>query len=246
MSESSDHYTAALKIDDRESERYYAASLGTKTEQQKQLENLLRARGVKPARIADIACGSGAASHHLSAIFPQAVYTLVDLNDEAIRLARKATEQFHATCLAGNIYDLPLESDSFDLVICWQTLSWLDDPERALRELIRICKPGGWIYASSLFNANHDVDIYSKVMDHTRASTAKGLTYAYNTYAVSSVRRWLEGIVSELEVHEFSIPVDLHYAGRGLGTYTASLQDGRRLQMSAGMLLNWGILELRK
>ena len=63
MSESSDHYTAALKIDDRESERYYAASLGTKTEQQKQLENLLRARGVKPARIADIACGGGTPSH---------------------------------------------------------------------------------------------------------------------------------------------------------------------------------------
>jgi ubiquinone/menaquinone biosynthesis C-methylase UbiE len=246
LSESSDPYTAALKIDDRESERYYAASLGVKTEQQKQLENLLRAHGVQPVWIADIACGGGAASHHLGAMYPRADYTLVDLNDEAVRLARQATQHLQATCLVGNIYDLPLESDGFDLVICWQTLSWLGEPERALRELIRICKPDGRIYASSLFNANHDVDVYSTVQDHTRASAAQGLTYTYNTYAVSSVRRWVDGLVSELEVHEFSIPVDLHHAGKGLGTYTVTLQNGSRLQISAGMLLNWGILEIRK
>ena len=175
MSETSDHYTAALKIDDRESERYYAASLGVKTEQQKLLEELLRKYGLQPARIADIACGGGTASHHLGTMFPHADYTLVDLNDEALRLARKATQHLRATCLLGDIYRLPLESNTCDLVICWQTLSWLDEAERALRELIRICKPGGRIYASSLFNANHDVDVYSTVRDHTRASSAHGL-----------------------------------------------------------------------
>ena len=246
MSESSDHYTAALKIDDRESEHYYAASLGIKTEQQKQLEELLRKRSVQPTQIADIACGGGTASHHLGAMFPHAVYTLVDLNDEAIRLARKATQHLQSTCHIGDIYRLPLESNGFDLVICWQTLSWLGEAERAVQELIRICKPGGRIYASSLFNANHDVDVYSTVRDHTRASAAQGLTYSYNTYAVCSVRRWVEGLVSDLEVHEFSIPVDLHHAGKGLGTYTVTLQNGSRLQISAGMLLNWGILEIRK
>jgi ubiquinone/menaquinone biosynthesis C-methylase UbiE len=246
LSEGPERYTEALKIDDRESERYYASSLGVKTEQQKQLEGLLRAAGMQPTQIADIACGGGAASHHLGAMFPHAGYTLVDLNDEAIRIARKATEHLRATCVVGDIYDLPLDSNSSDLVICWQTLSWLGEPERALRELIRICKPGGRVYASSLYNANHDVDIYSTVRDHTRASAAHGLTYTYNTYAVSSVRRWAEGLVSGMDVHEFSIPVDLHYQGKGLGTHTVTLQNGSRLQISAGMLLNWGILELRK
>ena len=246
MNENSDRYTAALRIDDRETERYYAASLGVKTEQQKRLEELLRNRALRPARIADIACGGGTASHHLSSMFPDAGYTLVDLNEAAMRPARKATEHLRATCVIGDIYRLPLESNSFDLVICWQTLSWLDRAEKAVRELIRICSPGGRVYASSLFNADHDVDVCATVRDHTRASAAQGLTYTYNTYAISTLHRWVDGLVSDFDVHEFSIPVDLHYEGRGLGTYTVTLQDGRRLQFSAGMLLNWGVLDIKK
>lgn len=246
MSESAECYTAALKIDERESERYYAASLRVKTEQQKQLKGLLRNRHLQPKRIADIACGGGAASHRLGAMFPEAPYTLVDLTDEAIGLARQATAHLQAICVVGDIYALPLESNSFDLVICWQTLSWLDRTERALYELTRICRPSGRVYASSLFNSRHHVDVQAIGRDHTRASAAQGQTYTYNAYAISSVRHWVEGTVSELEVHEFSIPVDLHHEGMELVTYTVALQNGGRLQISAGMLLNWGILELRK
>ena len=246
MNESSERYTDALKIDECESARYYGESMLTKSEQQKHLESLLQPIGLQPTRIADIACGGGASSYHLSALYPSAHYTLLDLNEAAVSLARKSTEHLHATCIVSDIYSLPLESDTFDLVICWQTLSWLDEAERALRELIRICKPGGRIYASSLFNMRHDVDVYASVRDHTRASAAHGLQYTYNTYAVSSVRRWVDGLVADFDVHEFSIPVDLGYKGKGLGTYTVTLQGGGRLQISAGMLLNWGILELRK
>ena len=53
-------------------------------------------------------------------------------------------------------------------------------------------------------------------------------------------------LVSDLQLHEFNIPIDLHNASRGLGTYAALMNDGKRLQMSAGMLLNWGILEIIK
>jgi hypothetical protein len=63
---------------------------------------------------------------------------------------------------------------------------------------------------------------------------------------MSSIRRWIGNSVSELAIHEFEIPIDLAPSGRGLGTYTAKLEDGHRLQLSAGMLLNWGILELKK
>jgi SAM-dependent methyltransferase len=148
--------------------------------------------------------------------------------------------------LVGDIYNLALETDSFDLVVCWQTLSWITKPETALRELIRICKPGGTIYVSSLFNAHHDVDIYSTVQDHTRHSTREGLSYSYNTYSVFSVRNWTAGLVSDLQLHAFDISIDLDYMERGLGTHTVRLESGKRLQLSGGMLLNWGILELQK
>lgn len=239
-------YKDALKIDKQESDKYYRSSLEIKTEQQKQLENLLRPLNLQPQSIADIACGGGGTSYHLSALYPHAAYTLIDMNEDAVSLARNATQGLKATYLVGDMYDLPMESDSFDLVVCWQTLSWISKPDVALRELVRICKPGAKVYASSLFNAHHDVDVYSTVMDHTRPSSEQGLSYAYNTYSVSSVRGWVAGLVSQVRMHAFEIPIDLTHAGRGLGTSTVRLEGGGRLQVSAGMLLNWGILEVQK
>ncbi|HLA73882.1 MAG TPA: methyltransferase domain-containing protein [Steroidobacteraceae bacterium] len=241
-----DDYTEALKVDKEASAKYYQSSLARKTEQQKMLERMLAPLALAPANIADIACGGGGSTHHLASLYPKARYTLVDANEDAIAMAREATRGLDAQCTVGDINDLKLETGSFDLVICWQTLSWIDDPQQALRELVRICRPGARIYASSLFNVHHDVDVYSKIDDRTRPSSAQGLRYTYNTYSLASIRSWIGAAVSELRVHEFEIPIDLAPAGRGLGTFTARLDDGRRLQLSAGMLLNWGILELHK
>ena len=239
-------YIAGLKVDAQESIDYYNSSLSKKTEQQKMLNKILMERGVVPQAIADIACGGGGASMHISELYPTAKFTMIDANEEAIAIARQATLKINATCTVGDIYDLALDSDSFDLVICWQTLSWLDRPEAALHELVRICKPGGRILASSLFNLHHDVDIYSKVIDHTRASSIQGIYYDCNTYSLRTVREWIAGMVADLKIHEFSIPLDLESNGRGMGTYTVKLETGERIQISAGMLYNWGILEVDK
>jgi ubiquinone/menaquinone biosynthesis C-methylase UbiE len=239
-------YIKQLQVDSAESNQYYQFSLSNKTEQQKALERMLMVRGVVPRCIADIACGGGGVSLHLSELFPLSKFIMIDANEDSIALARKATEKINATCAVGDIYNLQLDSNSCDLVICWQTLSWLDKPAEALRELVRICRPDGMILASSLFNVNHDVDIYSKVIDHTRASSNLGLSFDYNTYSLKTVGEWVSGLVSDFKIHEFSIPVDLIHTERGIGTYTGKLDSGERLQFSAGMLLNWGILEMNK
>ena len=102
------------------------------------------------------------------------------------------------------------------------------------------------VLASSLFNLNHDVDVYSKVIDHTRESSKLDLSLDYNTHSLYTVRKWLSGLVAEFKVHKFCIPVDLTHSERGLGTSTVKLDTGERLQLSAWMLLNWGILEIKK
>ena len=178
-------------------------------------------------------------SYNLAQAYPKARFTLVDANEDAIKIAQRSTGHSNATCVVGNIYDLALEVDSIDLVVCWQTLSWLDEPEIALRELIRICKPGGMVYASSLLNAHHDVDIYATARDNTRPSAQECWVVPDNTYSLSTVRKWVAGLVSDLQLHKFNILINLHHAGRGLGTYTATLDNGKRFQISAGMLLNW-------
>jgi ubiquinone/menaquinone biosynthesis C-methylase UbiE len=239
-----DKYIKALQKGKEETAAYYKKSL-VKTEQQKFLEKLLSDSGKKFPKIADIACGGGTLAYHLRQLFPSADFTLLDYNPDGMEIAKELNgDSCHY--LSGSIYDLKeIKDNTFDLVCCWQTLSWLDEPEKALHELIRITKPGGSIYLSSLFNLRHDVDIYAKFTDHSRPEGKEGMQYSYNTYSEYSVKNWLDGRVKNYKLHEFIPSVDFSYDGRGIGTFTVNSEKGR-LQISAGYLMNWAILEIEK
>lgn len=44
----------------------------------------------------------------------------------------------------ADIQNLPFEDNSFDVIFCNHVLEHVDDDKKALRELFRIMKPGGW------------------------------------------------------------------------------------------------------
>jgi predicted SAM-dependent methyltransferase len=44
----------------------------------------------------------------------------------------------------ANICDLPFENDSFDVILCNHVLEHIPDDTKAMQELFRILKPGGW------------------------------------------------------------------------------------------------------
>ena len=243
-----DEYILALKIDKELTEEYFKKSL-EKTEQQKMLESLLLKDEVflSALNIADIACGGGTLSYHLAHINTKANFNCVDLLDEALEIAKKINEKFlNRFCFKkDNIYNLSIEDNFFDVTFCWQTLLALDDPKQALYELIRITKIGGKIYISSLFNLEHDVDIYAKVYDWTRKSTHEGLGLNYNTISLYTIKKWIQNKVKRFRIIKFETSIPFEYSGRGLGTYTIKCDSGY-IQISGGMLMNWGILEIEK
>ncbi|GAB4132235.1 MAG: hypothetical protein Fur0041_03380 [Bacteroidia bacterium] len=244
MAEKKDDYLKAIEASREEMKAYYKRSV-VKTEQQKFLEHLLDASGKTFHSIADIACGGGTLSWHLRNKYPEAQFTLSDFNQDGLDMARELNGDEGCKYLKESIYEMSFADHQFDLVCCWQTLSWLDEPEKALNELIRITKPGGMIMASSLFNIDHDVDIYAKVLDHTRPNGELNLPYSYNTYSEKSVRKWTDGKVKELMLHRFVPEIDFTYDGRGIGTYTVNSEKGR-LQISGGYLMNWAVLQIIK
>jgi SAM-dependent methyltransferase len=66
--------------------------------------------------------------------------------------------------VVGRIEALPLEDESFDLVLCIQVLEHVDDPALAVRELHRVVKPGGRVLA-----ATHGTYVYHPgPVDHWR------------------------------------------------------------------------------
>lgn len=243
-----DVYYKAMKNDTEEYKEYFLKSIN-KTEQQKFLEKLLKEKEKKELyNIADLACGAGTLSFHLNNIYKDAKFTLVDYNEETIKLAKSLCKKDNFNFFVGDITNLPYKDNEFDSVFCWMTLSWVDISIVAniLNEIIRILKKGQRAYLSSLFNINADVDILSKVYDYTRASGREGLFLNYNTYCKQTIAKILDGKVSNFEIIKFSPDIDIKYEGKGLGTYTKQLADGERLQISAGILMNWGILVIEK
>lgn len=242
-----DEYLKTMQKDKEQFSDYFLKHLHTKSEQQKFLEKIIQENKPQNASlIGDIACGAGTLSYHISKIYPQSEFNLIDINTDALEHAKNVMRGINAKIINGSIYDLSAYNEKFDLVFCWQTLSWLDKPEEALNQLIGCCKKGGRIYLSSLFNLTHDVDVYSRVIDYSRASGKEGLAMPYNTYSAYIVEKWLGNKVSSYKFHEFNPSVDFEYKGKGIGTYTIETTKKKRLQISAGMLMNWSILEINK
>ncbi len=92
----------------------------------------------------DIGTGTG---RMLELFAPQATAALgVDQSPAMLALARArlAGAAFkHVQLRQGDVYALPVEAGSQDLVIIHQVLHYLDEPARALREAARAMAPGG-------------------------------------------------------------------------------------------------------
>lgn len=116
-----------------------------------------RVRELLLARIADIAseprvvvdagAGTGHASRALQRRFGKATVIALDLAEGMLRTAARQQgwwKRFARLC--ADLERLPLTSASVDLAFSNLTLQWLTEPDRALGELARVLRPGGWLY----------------------------------------------------------------------------------------------------
>lgn len=53
----------------------------------------------------------------------------------------------------GDITSLPIENESFDVVLCTEVFEHVPEPIEAMRELVRVCKKGGKIIVTAPFTS---------------------------------------------------------------------------------------------
>jgi len=99
--------------------------------------------GVRGKRLLEI--GVGAGTDFIRFVRAGAVATGVDLTEHAIELVRGRVELegFEATLLTADAEALPFGDDAFDRVYSWGVLHHTPDTRRAVREAIRVLRPGG-------------------------------------------------------------------------------------------------------
>jgi ubiquinone/menaquinone biosynthesis C-methylase UbiE len=98
--------------------------------------------------VLDVGCGPGTITLDLAARCAPGRALGLDPSADVIAQATASAAEAGATGVTfavGDVYALDLPDDSFDVVHAHQVVQHVDDPVRALREMRRVCRPGGTV-----------------------------------------------------------------------------------------------------
>ncbi|NLR98160.1 methyltransferase domain-containing protein [Rhizobium sp. P38BS-XIX] len=107
--------------------------------------------------IADICCGIGDFAMLIRKDFKPARIVALDHSTASLDYARAVARDFGVDDIEytyGDASQMLFESNQFDFVTCRHSLQIFDRPDVLLRELYRICKPGGRVYITNEKNSH--------------------------------------------------------------------------------------------
>jgi SAM-dependent methyltransferase len=106
-------------------------------------------------RVLDAGCGTGRYAAAWREIFPSSKVIGVDIN--ATILTTGQVSPYALVPVNGNLENLPFKSASFDVVMSRGAIQHTSNPRQALRELLRVCRPGGLLYFYTYRHGLYDV-----------------------------------------------------------------------------------------
>lgn len=195
----------------------------------------------KRLKILDAGCGIGHLIYWLNKINPESTFLGVDQTPFYIEEGgQKLHKGVHNVSFEiGKIEDLPPKySKVFDISVSRMVLSWIPYYESFIRALLEVTRKH--IFISSLFY-DGDIDFITKIREFQSESGKNDFTRYYNVYSLPQFKRFVFDLgVKNMDVQNFEIMVDIPKGPVDkMGTYTENLANGRRLQISGAVLMNW-------
>jgi ubiquinone/menaquinone biosynthesis C-methylase UbiE len=108
---------------------------------------LIAAELVAGKQVLDIACGEGYGSAALARTATSVVG--VDIAEEAVKHAAARYRDSRLRFLHGTCLDIPIPSQSVDVVVSFETIEHVSEHDQVLREFRRVLRPGGLLIMSS-------------------------------------------------------------------------------------------------
>jgi 2-polyprenyl-3-methyl-5-hydroxy-6-metoxy-1,4-benzoquinol methylase len=107
-------------------------------------------------RVLDIATGPGYIAEAFAGSAREVVG--VDLTDAMLAIAKGRTKErgiSNVSFRAADAQNLPFENGSFDVVVCRLALHHFMKPQHVLREMVRVCRAGGTVFAEDIYASEH-------------------------------------------------------------------------------------------
>jgi SAM-dependent methyltransferase len=110
--------------------------------------DLVRAEA-HPAVVLDAGSGEGYGTGLLTTSFPDAVVAGIDYDTASCAHARATHASPRTAHVRGLVTALPLVADAADVVVSLQVVEHIWNPDGYVRELVRVCRPGGVVVLST-------------------------------------------------------------------------------------------------
>jgi ubiquinone/menaquinone biosynthesis C-methylase UbiE len=224
---------------------YQRKALATEPEMTKLLKRLLAERlDTTPAyRVLDIGCGNGNTMFHLASAFPHWRYTGFDIVPGLIEDGKRLFANLpNLELFVADAHTIEI-AEPYDIVLIWRVLQGLEDWQRSVEAAYRATRKGGHLIISTLLN-DADVDVAFVMHDYQAEGDVKEAPL--RLFSLARLRAFCEGLgVRSFHVEPFDMPIDLPRPAKGLNTYTVPLEDGHRLQLAGGLLVDhWKIVHM--
>jgi SAM-dependent methyltransferase len=94
-------------------------------------------------RVLDVACGPGNFTRDFARAAGDGLVVGIDASSTMLGVAARDTDGANVAYVRGDACDLPFRDGCFDAVCCFAALYLIEEPMRALREIVRVLAPGG-------------------------------------------------------------------------------------------------------
>ena len=202
-------------------------------------------------RILDLGCGAGAVLGYLLQENRNILMggAGIDINKELVEIGNRILKErkvCNCELYGGDIFHINREGlGRIDGVISLQTFNILPD-YRGIACCMCELEPE-WIAFSTLgFEGLIDYNI--KLFDYTKNKDGGCGEVFYNIYSLPRMKEFfLELGYSKFDYTEFEIDIDLPQTNKmGRGTYTIKTEQGKRIQISGGMMMPWYFVFVEK
>ena len=194
-------------------------------------------------RILDVGCGAGAVLGYILDSDKRITQGYgVDINKDLVETGNKILKERNINnceLIAGDFFQMDRSVfGEIDGVISLQTFNCLPD----YREIVQyICnmKPK-WI-AFSLLGFEGLIDYNIRLFDYTKNKQHGCSEVFYNVYSIPKMKEVFSGLgYSKFDYRDFEMDIDLPQTNKmGRGTYTVKTEQGKRIQISGGMMMPW-------
>jgi len=148
---------------------------------------------IKPEKAADLGSGGGRNAGELLKKYPEAHVTAIDYSDLSVEKAKEYNKAMikagRCTVKQGDVSDLQLPAESFDLATAFETIYFWPGLEKCFSQVAGILKPGGYFMICNESDGTDPTSLkFEKIIEGMKNYTVGDIEGALKAAGFSEVK----------------------------------------------------------